>query len=198
MSVPDEVKGMVDLLDRIRAKPGVEALSLEDVMARIGTQSFPALLLVIGVLMVSPLSSIPFLPALLSIVIVLTAVQAIMGRKSLWLPQFLMKRQVKAAALNKALDWLGGSARWLDRRRSGALRILAYRPFADIGYAVITCAALTWPPLSLVPMSTTIIAVGMTLIAAGLTLREGLFLLAGYLWLGLLVTAVFFFWTGIF
>jgi hypothetical protein len=47
-------------------------------------------------------------------------------------------------------------------------------------------------------MSTTIIAVGMTLIAAGLTLREGLFLLAGYLWLGLLVTAVFLFWTGIF
>lgn len=188
---------MTDLLSRIRPVDGRDTISMGEVMSRIGSQSFPAVLLVIGLLMVSPLSSVPLLPAFLAIVILLTSVQAMLGRRSLWLPRTLMSRPVKADRVRKALDWLEGPAAWLDRRRSGWLSVLAMRPFSDIGYAVTSVAALSWPPLSLVPLSTTIIAVGMTLIAAGLTLRDGVFVLAGYVWLGLLVSLGIAVWMGL-
>jgi hypothetical protein len=99
--------------------------------------------------------------------------------------------------MHRALDSLRKPAAWLDRRRSGWLSILAKRPFADVGYGVISISALSWPPLSLVPLSTTIIAVGMTLVAAGLTLRDGVFMLAGYIWLGGLVALGFAAVTGL-
>ncbi len=190
MSHPNaQLLSTADLLNRIRPEPDAEAVALGEVMARIGPRSFSAVLLIIGVLMVSPLSSVPFLSAFFSIVIVITTAQAVLGSQKLWLPGFLTRRSIRAERLSRALDWLMPGAEWLDRRRSGWLLILTVRPFSDIAYGVITLTALIWPPMWMVPLSTTIIAVGLTLVAAGLTLRDGVFILAGYIYLGLLVLA---------
>lgn len=194
---PKAAESMHELLERVRPGPGAASIDLGEITARMGPQSFAALLLVIGLLMVSPLSSVPLLSAVMAVVVVLTAGQAVLGRRIIWLPPMIMNRQINAARLHRALDTLDGPAGWLDRRRSGWLKFLAQRPFSLVGYAVIMVAAMTWPPLSLVPLSTTIIAVGMTLIAAGLTLRDGVFVLAGYVWLGLLIAGGVALWTGL-
>jgi hypothetical protein len=177
------------LLDRIRPDPGTETVALGEVVARSGQRSISAVLLILGVLMVSPLSSVPFLSAFCSLVILMTTAQAFIGRHELWLPMFLSRRSIRAERLTRAIDWLSPGARWLDRRRSGWLPMLTERPFSDLAYGVITVTALIWPPMWMVPLSTTIIAVGVTLIAAGLALRDGVFIVAGYAYLGVLVMA---------
>lgn len=178
------------LLASIRPREHEEWVTLDDILSRIGQRSFAATLLVIGLLMVSPLSAIPFLPSLITVVILLIAGQAILGRHHLWLPGFLTRRQISASKLTKALDTLIRPAAWIDRRRSGRWTVLTLWPFSAFAYVAIIAVALTWPPLSFVPFSTTLSAVGLSLLAAGQTLRDGVFVLMGYVYLGLLVTGV--------
>ena len=189
-TVPQPPMSLTGLLASIRPHDHEEAVTLGEILARIGQRSFAATLLVIGLLMVSPLSAIPFLPSLIAIVILLIAGQAIIGRHHLWLPDFLTQRRISADKLRRALDTLVRPAAWIDRHRSGRWVILTQWPISSLAYTVIIAVALTWPPLSFVPFSTTLSAVGMSLLAAGQTLKDGVFVLLGYAYLALLVTGV--------
>ena len=178
------------LLAAIRPRAEEESLTLEDILSRIGQRSFAASLLVIALLMVSPLSAIPFLPSLVALVILLIAGQAILGRHHLWLPRILMQRRVSAEKLRRAIDWLIKPAAWIDAHRSGRWVFLTLWPISSLAYLVTIVVALTWPPLSFVPFSTTLSAVGLAMLAAGQTLRDGIFVLSGYAYLALLITGV--------
>ncbi|HEY9019996.1 MAG: exopolysaccharide biosynthesis protein [Paracoccaceae bacterium] len=181
---------LTGLLAAIRPQDHEDAVTLGEILSRIGQRSFAATLMVIGLLMVSPLSAIPFLPSLVAIVILLIAGQAIIGRHHLWLPEFLTRRRISAEKLRRALDTLTRPAAWIDAHRSGRWVILTQWPISSLAYVVIIVIALTWPPLSFVPFSTTLSAVGMSLLAAGQTLKDGIFVLLGYAYLALLVTGV--------
>ncbi len=188
--VPETPLSLTALLASIRPHAHEESVTLGEVLARIGQRSFSATLMVIGLLMVSPLSAIPFLPSLVAIVILLIAGQAIIGRHHLWLPDFLTRRRISADKLRRALDTLIRPAAWIDRHRSGRWVVLTQWPISSLAYIVIIAIALTWPPLSFVPFSTTLSAVGMSFLAAGQTLKDGIFVLLGYAYLALLVTGV--------
>ena len=188
--VPETPLSLTALLASIRPHAHEESVTLGEVLARIGQRSFSATLMVIGLLMVSPLSAIPFLPSLVAIVILLIAGQAIIGRHHLWLPDFLTRRRISADKLRRALDTLIRPAAWIDRHRSGRWVVLTQWPISSLAYIVIIAVALTWPPLSFVPFSTTLSAVGMSFLAAGQTLKDGIFVLLGYAYLALLVTGV--------
>ena len=188
--VPETPLSLTALLASIRPHAHEESVTLGEILARIGQRSFSATLMVIGLLMVSPLSAIPFLPSLVAIVILLIAGQAIIGRHHLWLPDFLTRRRISADKLRRALDTLIRPAAWIDRHRSGRWVVLTQWPISSLAYIVIIAIALTWPPLSFVPFSTTLSAVGMSFLAAGQTLKDGIFVLLGYAYLALLVTGV--------
>jgi len=189
-SEPETPLTLTALLAAIRPRPEEQALSLGDILSRIGQRSFAASLLVLALLMVSPLSAIPFLPSVVAIIIVMIAGQAVLGRHHLWLPDFVMRRQISAHKLRHALDGLGRAAAWIDARRSGRWVVLTQQPIASLAYLVMMVIALTWPPLSFVPFSATLGAIGLAMLAAGQTLRDGIFVMFGYGYLGLLATGV--------
>ncbi|MDU8911690.1 exopolysaccharide biosynthesis protein [Aestuariicoccus sp. MJ-SS9] len=178
--------GLAAVLAQVRAAATGESVSLATLLESIGRQSFSATLMLIGLLMVSPLSGIPGLPAIFAIIVLIIGVQALMSRDTLWLPRRLTNRKVRTERLLRALDTLERPARWLDRRASGRFSLLARRPLSGFAYLAIVVVALSWPPLSLIPFSATTTALGMTLIAAGLMLRDGVFVIGGYIYLGLL------------
>jgi hypothetical protein len=187
---PETPLTLTALLAAIRPRPEEQALSLGDILSRIGQRSFAASLLVLALLMVSPLSAIPFLPSVVAIIIVMIAGQAVLGRHHLWLPSFVMRREISAHKLRRALDGLGRAAAWIDARRSGRWVVLTQQPIASLAYLMMMVIALTWPPLSFVPFSATLGAIGLAMLAAGQTLRDGIFVMFGYGYLGLLVTGV--------
>lgn len=189
---------LVTILEAIRPAPEEVSVSLGDILSRIGQRSIAASLLVLALLMVSPLSAIPFLPSLVAVVIVMIAGQAVIGREHLWLPRFMTNRQISASKLRRAIDSLARPARWIDNHRSGRWLVLTQQPIAAVAYIVVIMVALTWPPLSFVPFSTTLSAVGMAMLAAGQTLKDGVFVMIGYAYLGLLVTIVTVVLMGIF
>lgn len=195
---PIKPDGLVALLDNIRAGARGESISIGDMLALIGRQSFAAALLLIGLLIVSPLSGIPGLPAFMAIVVFLIAIQAILGRRRLWLPGFLTRRSVRTDRLMRALDMVEGPTRWIDGHRSGRLSLLALWPLSSLGYLVIIAVALTWPPMSLIPFSATLTGIGLSLVAAGLMVRDGIFIVVGAVYLTLIYGAGAAIVTGVF
>lgn len=187
-----------DLLAAMRPQEHAKHVSVQDVVTRIGDRSFAPVILVVGLILVSPVSGIPGTPTIGSLIVLLCAVQAILGRDHLWLPEFLMRRRIKAGRMNRGLDWLARPAAWLDRHTHDRLLMLSATPLSQLAFAVIALIALTWPFLELLPFVTSFGAGAVSLIAFGLLTRDGLYLLWGYVVTGLLGLAVTVVASGVF
>jgi hypothetical protein len=91
-----------------------ETVSVGDIVEEIGGDAFGPLLLVPALFLVTPVSGVPGMPTIGSLIISLIAVQIVLGRDSLWLPGFLTRREMKKDRLDKALSWLRKPAGWID------------------------------------------------------------------------------------
>ncbi|MGP6088119.1 exopolysaccharide biosynthesis protein [Antarctobacter jejuensis] len=186
-----------DILELMRPEDGDTHVSVEDVLKRVGDQSFPAVILVPAIVLVSPISGIPGTPTIGALITILVTVQALIGRRHLWLPGFLMRRRIKAKKMTRAVDWLSKPAGWMDRLSSGRLRILSSRPLRPLAYVVVTLIALAWPVLELLPFVTSFFAGAVAMIMYGLMSRDGLFLVAGYAQAGIVTLILASIWSGL-
>ncbi|MBS0126074.1 exopolysaccharide biosynthesis protein [Thetidibacter halocola] len=194
MDAGGEPRKLGALLEGLRPKPGEDWLSVGDMLDRVGRRSFMAAVLVPALILVSPLSAIPGSPTVGMLLIVAVTVQAVLGRRQLWLPGFVTRRRVRASRLDKALDWLAGPVAWVDRHTRNRLRLLTQPPLDRIPLLLILCLALPWPVLEPLPMVTSIGAFAVSLLAVGLMLKDGLFVVLGYAFTGLLALGLLALW----
>ncbi|MBV7396205.1 exopolysaccharide biosynthesis protein [Mameliella sediminis] len=186
-----------ELLDAMRPKPGAERVSVGDVMSRVGDQSFAAVILVVAIVLVSPISGIPGTPTFGALITILVSVQALLGRRHLWLPGFLCRRSISAKKMTRGIDWLSKPAAWMDRHSSGRLKLLSSRPIRPFAFAAVTLIALSWPVLELLPFVTSFFAGAVAMMMFGVMTRDGIYLLAGYVQAGVLVLILFSIWSGL-
>lgn len=191
-----EQPGLKVILDDVRRTASGPKVRLKDILETTGRRSFCAVLLLIGLLTVSPLSAIPGLPAVFALVVLLICVQALFNRDMLWLPQRLTRIEIPSTRLLSALDRLERPVAWIDSKAHARFSMLTHWPLSAFAYLVIMLVALTWPPMALIPFSATLSAIGVTLIAAGLMLRDGIFVVSGYVFLGLIYGAGAYFISG--
>lgn len=179
----------------MRPEAGDARVSVADVLSRVGGRSFPAVILVPAIVLVSPVSGIPGTPTLGALIVLLITAQALVGRKHLWLPRVLRDRSIEAARMTKAIEWLSKPAAWMDRHSHNRLRILTNGPTRLVAYAATAVMAASWPLLELLPFVTSFSAGAMAMIMYGLMVRDGAYTLAGYvqgglIYLGLLSTVL--------
>lgn len=174
------------VIARLRDAAKGDTVSARDVFETAGQDSFATALLIVALIMVTPLSGIPTLPTLGAILIATIAVQWLVGRRHLWLPDWILRKSVDAARMRTALDWLDRPAAFVDRHTRSRLRAVAKAPLSGIALITILAIVATWPFLELLPFFTTICAVGVSLIAFGLMTQDGLWVLAGYAFFALL------------
>lgn len=121
----EELRSLGAVLERLeRAARRQDEVSVADLQAAIGKRSFGPLLLVPGLVVLSPLSGIPTLPTFAAGILLLIAVQILGGRTSIWLPGRLARRTLPRHGLLKALAILEPGARVADRFVKPRLRIL--------------------------------------------------------------------------
>lgn len=174
--VSDNLETMSELLDRIQAaEVEQEAVHLDAILAEIGSRSFGPLLLLAGLVTLAPfIGAIPGVPTIMGIMVMLTAGQLLLGRNEFWLPQWVVKRSVKADNLEKAVKWMRKPARFVDRIFKPRLTALVQ----GIGVKVVAVACIgvsaMLPAMELVPFSA--LSAGAALTAFGLALisRDGL------------------------
>ncbi|SDT88814.1 exopolysaccharide biosynthesis protein [Halopseudomonas salegens] len=154
-----------------------DRVSIAMVVESIGSRSFGPMLMLIGMILFSPLSGVPGMSIFMATVVLLVAVQMLIGRKHFWLPQYILTRSVNNAKLQKALDWLSKPARVIDRVLKPRLTFLVRRTGSYGVAALCVVVGLVMPFMELVPFSSS--AAGLSFLALGLALvvRDGLLVL---------------------
>jgi hypothetical protein len=188
---------LLELLDMMRPGEGDSRVSVADVLARVGGRSFPAVLLIPCIILVSPVSGIPGMPTVFSLIVLVITLQGLVGRRHLWLPGFLRNRSISADRMTRAIAWLSRPAEWMDRYSRNRLRILTNGPTRFFAYAATAVMAASWPLLELLPFVTSFSAGAIAMIMYGLMVRDGAYTLAGYVQGGVIYTGLLSVWAGI-
>lgn len=170
-----------NLLDQIEATAREhDRISLASVVEAIGTRSFGPLLLTAGVVIASPLSGIPGVPTILGLMVLLIALQLLIGRQEFWLPHCVLKRSIAHVQVARAIKWIRPPARNIDRLLRPRLTVFV-QSWGTYAIAVV-CAiiALGMPVMELVPFSAS--GAGLALAAFGLAMvsRDGLLALIAF------------------
>lgn len=140
-----------------RVAKGADRVTLGLLMDAMGPSSIAAVLLVPALLLVSPLSGIPGASVVGGVVISLISAQMLIGRQSVWLPDFIRSRSLSGPALRKALIWLRGPAKRLDDvapARTGQGPVWWWPVLAGLCCVL----GLGMPFLELIPFTSSIVA----------------------------------------
>jgi len=179
-----------EIVDRVLAVAEAEIVDLRAVLRSFGRASFTPILLLPALAVATPLSGIPGFSSLMGVLIALVSAQMLLQRRSLWLPEWLLNRTVKGAALAKAFTRIRPIAVWVDRHTAQRFRLLLRRPLIWVPQALCLFSGLIMPPLEFVPFSSSTLGVGVCLLALGMLTRDGVVTMIGLLPYGLVAWLV--------
>jgi hypothetical protein len=170
--------GVLSQLEHASAEVGDEGqVSVARVMATLGPRSFGPLLLVPGLIGVSPIGAIPLLPAVMAAIVFLVSAQILIGMDHAWLPQTLLKRSMSGKRMRQACTVIRPYARLVDMLLFPRLTILTRGPFLFVIAFLCLSVAVVTPIIEIVPLAG--IAPNAAIVAFGLavTAHDGLWAL---------------------
>ena len=170
-SSPDTLGEILDEFETLAQRHGRVAVA--DLVDAVGPRSYGPFLLVPALIEISPLGGIPGVPTALAVVVVLFAVQMLSGRKRLWMPGWVARRDVAAAKMQRLVAGARPMAARLDRWFHGRLRWLTSG--LGIRLAALACIALACmvPPPELFPFASSVPMGAIALIGLALLVRDG-------------------------
>lgn len=175
-----EYNGLADILHALcELGEAQEQVSIADIREHFGERSAGPFLLVPALLEISPLGAVPGVPTFIALVIIVFAAQILFGRKHLWLPAFVERRELPGPKLALAMHKLEPAAAWVDRYIKHRWRPLTRKPFR-LGIAAL-CIALcvVVPLLEVVPFASSVPMTAIALFGLGLIGRDGVLVGAG-------------------
>ncbi len=180
-----KVTNLEEMLERIsNAAAQRDDVPLGALVHAVGERTFGPLLLLAGMVTVSPLSGIPGVPTAMGFVILLVSGQLLMRRRHFWLPQWLLRRSIERPKVERATAWLSRPARRIDHWLQPRIQVLVEGAGRYAIAGVSAALALAMPAMEVVPFSAT--AAGVALSAFGLALiaRDGLLALLAFITTG--------------
>lgn len=181
-----EPKDLEQLLDRIgESASDKDEVSLDTIVEGVGRRSFGPLLLMAGVILASPLSGIPGMPTSMGVLVMLIALQLLIGRKGFWLPRWLLKRSVARDKLDKTLKWLRPPARFIDRFLRPRMPVFVQRSGIYVIGIVCVLIALGVPLMEVVPFSASGAGIAIAIFGLSLVACDGLLALLGFILTGI-------------
>jgi hypothetical protein len=126
----------------------------------------------------------PGVSMVLALPLLMVAPQIVLGRRELWMPQFLSRRTIKRKELVKLLHRVLPTLEKFEKLVKPRLTFLTGRTGARMVGAACSLIALVL--VLPIPFANLVPSIAMGMFALGLTRRDGLLVLAGY---GLIVIA---------
>lgn len=169
---PHHVRDIVEQLDALTDR---DRVSVEDVVHAFGERAFVPVMMVPALVVVSPLSGIPFVSTICGLTITLVAGQLLMRRTSLWLPPWLMRREIAGVQLHKCTSRMGAVGDWIDRRTRDRMGGLVSRCGRPVIYMLCLLSGMTMPFLELVPFSSSLLGMTVLCLSSAILAADGLF-----------------------
>lgn len=164
--------GLLDELERtVDREPAAAVRQLHEA---IGERSFGPLLCAVGLAGVTPLSAVPTVPSMLALCTVLVAVQLVFGRKTFWLPKWLLDRRISRGRLRSSVRLARRPARVVDRLLKPRLEALTGSLASRLVALVCIMIAATVPVLELLPLVAGLPSLAILAFGLGLLARDGL------------------------
>ncbi|MCL7942800.1 exopolysaccharide biosynthesis protein [Marinobacter sp. ATCH36] len=158
-----------ELLDRIEAGAADQShVSIGEMMDSVGRRTFGPVVLLVGLILVTPLSGLPGMPTLMGLVMFLTLGQILVGRRHFWLPHWLVNRQVPRKKLVRGLELLRPTARTIDRMIRPRFSLLVKGPGLYVMALACMVISAFMPATEIVPFSASI--AGLALMTFGLAM----------------------------
>jgi hypothetical protein len=184
-SIPE---GLQEVLDRLEAAAEEhEQVTIETMLEGVGRRSFGPLILIPGLLLLSPLSGVPGMPTTIGIMALLIAGQLLIGRNYFWLPGWILRRKMTHEKFERMVRLLRPAARFIDRWTHRRLSFLTSQAAVYVTAACSVAIALTMPTMEIVPFTSLSAAAALTLFGLALIARDGLLMLLAYAFIGLSV-----------
>jgi hypothetical protein len=126
------------------------------------------MLVLAGLIAVSPLSGVPGVPTAVALMVLLTTIQLLLGREHFWPPQWLVRRSVSREKYGNLLRLMEPVARVVDRFFRPRLTMLTRQTGVYLVAIMCILIAITMPPMEIMPFAAT--AAGAAIVAFGLSL----------------------------
>lgn len=178
MSASKAAETLVDEIGELAERD--DRVSLGDLVDRIGHRGFGPLLFVPALVVISPLGGVPGVPSLFAAVIAIIAVQVLLGRSGIWMPDALEARNIGAERVKNAVKAVRPHAKRMDRWLGNRFPQLVQRPAKLAAAAAVLGLSAMVPPLEIVPFAALLPMLGIALIGLAFTARDGVLMLAGY------------------
>lgn len=172
------------LLDHIEMAGNEHGITLRAIVDRLGRRSFGPMLLVPSLAIVSPASVVPTVPSLLGFVIGLIALQMMLNMERIWLPGFLLDKQLSKSRFSKTMAFMRPFVLRIDPCINERMTWLCDKPGNLAALTICCVSALLMPFIEFVPFLTSFIAAAIALFALGILFRDGLLMLLGYIAIG--------------
>jgi hypothetical protein len=181
---PTNLEGVIDRLVEVCDTHADGNVSVSDLMATIGPRSFGPLLLVPGLMNISPIAAIPLVPASLAVIELLVSGQVLLGKKHLWIPRTIAERSLGAARLRRGLERVRPYAKFVDRLVRPRLTFLTHGIFLRLIALLCVQVALVSPIIELVPFAGTVPNAAIIAFGLAITAHDGLWVLIALLCTG--------------
>jgi len=178
-SSPRNLEQLLASLVRAERASADARVSVGELLDAAGQRSFGPLLLIPGLLVASPLSGIPGLPTTAAFFVLIIAAQLLMGRKSFWLPGWMLRREISQSRTDRALRFMQRPARLVDKCLRERLVTLTHGPAVYVIGAVSMLLAIAMPPLEIVPFASSVIGIVLASFGLALIARDGLLVAVG-------------------
>lgn len=183
MAAETRPENLTFILDRIAKRiedDGPEAnsrdITLGDILDIVGRQAYGPLLLIIGVMSVSPLALLPGSTWAFALLTLLVAAQMAFNLKHPWLPRSALRLSFPedkvAGAIDKVRPWTAA----VDKVVKPRMEFLAQEPWLLLIAVLAIAAAIVTFPLSFIPFAPLIPGLAVILVGLGVTARDGLVL----------------------
>ncbi|MFN3227217.1 MAG: exopolysaccharide biosynthesis protein [Hyphomicrobiales bacterium] len=176
-----------EIVDRVIETAHAHRLDVDSLLDAVGRASFTPVLLLPALAVATPLSGIPFFSSSMGIIIALVSAQMLFRRHHLWLPSWVLKREVNGQTVRHAFLKVRPMSAWIDRHTTQRFRVFVRRPLIFIPQSLCLLSGLMMPLLEFVPFSSSALGIGVVLLALSMLARDGALMVVALLPYGLAI-----------
>lgn len=190
-------QGLTRVLDALAELTDNDEVLIGQIVEKLGTSSFASVMLIFTLISASPASAIPGVTAVVGMIVAILVVQMILGKRTVWLPEALLRRGLSGRKLKAGIAWLRKPVGWVERILRPRFSVLLHRPFLLLPLSLTLCLALFMPVMEVVPTSGSIASAVIALFAGALLTRDGLLVVFSLALMSAIPIAVWQFWPGV-